>query len=432
MSNDAGSRREAFQLTWLDDRGNEVGPAVDAYVPGGETRVVKVPRAPGRSSLRLKGDAQAFDNTLYVATDVQREVTVLYLGNDSPEDAEGLGYYLARVFEDTPRRSVRVIARKPGDPAKLEAGSTPLVVLSGEVPREEASRLRALADEGATILYVITAPGPLPTLATLATANSLEAREAPSGRDAMLGEIAFDHPLFAPLAGAQFNDFTKIRFWKHRQVDPRALGDCRVLARFEGGDPALIEKPTGKGRLLVMASGWNPVDSQLARTSKFVPLMAAILEGRTPPPPEVAGLTVGDDIPASILRGGTLRKPDGSTFSPSGGSGATALADQPGLYRVDSPSGSRAIAVNLDPLESRTTPLAVETLERLGCRLSTGEARKALELEHLRQMQNAELEGRQKLWRALILAAIGILILETCLAGRLARRPSSVPEALAT
>ncbi|MFO0952790.1 MAG: hypothetical protein U0835_16900 [Isosphaeraceae bacterium] len=81
----------------------------------------------------------------------------------------------------------------------------------------------------------------------------------------MLGEVAFDHPLFAPLAGPQFNDFTRIRFWKHRHIEPDALGDARVLARFEGGDPALVEEVwSAKGRLVVLTSGWNPGDSQLA------------------------------------------------------------------------------------------------------------------------------------------------------------------------
>ena len=76
--------------------------------------------------------------------------------------------------------------------------------------------------------------------------------------------------------------------------------------------------------------------------------------------------------------------------------------------------------MNLDPAESRTTPLAVETLEQLGCKLSRP-SREAVDRDHLRQMQNAELEGRQKLWRPLILAAIGVLIVETWLAGRLGR-----------
>ena len=47
-------------------------------------------------------------------------------------------------------------------------------------------------------------------------------------------------------------------------------------------------------------------------------------------------------------------------------------------------------------------------------------------------MQNAELEGRQKLWRWLILAAIGVLIVETWLAGRLGRPRPTRAEALTT
>ena len=89
--------------------------------------------------------------------------------------------------------------------------------------------------------------------------------------------------------------------------------------------------------------------------------------------------------------------------------------------------------MNLDPLESKTSPLHVETLEQFGCRLANqSQARKLADQEQLRQMQNAELENRQKLWRWLILAAIGVLIVETWLAGRV-RQPRLAPvEVLAT
>ena len=434
VSNDPGSRREAFQIAWVDAKGNEVGPPVDAYVPPGETRVVKVPRAgPASSTLRLKGDAHGFDNALYLAGEARAEATVLYVGTDAPDDAEGLLYYLGRVFEDTPRRSVKVVARKPGDPIAVDSPrSTPLVVLAGEVSGENSAALRKYAEAGGTVLFVIGAPGPSATLAALAEAPALDPVEAPSGRDAMLAEIAFDHPLFAPLAGPQFNDFTKIRFWKHRKIDPVALGEARVLARFEGGDPAFVDKPIGKGRLVVMASGWNPVDSQLARSSKFVPLMAALLEGRAPPPVELASLTVGDRVPWRGTEMIAVRKPDGSTFIPGTSTAAYDDTNLPGVYAITMAyGGPRTFAVNLDPLESKTAPLGVETLEKLGIRLSTGPAKEALDREHLRQLQNAELEGRQKLWRGLILAAIGVLILETWLAGRL-KRPSPSTEALAT
>ncbi len=432
IANDPGSRREGFQVVWLDAKGLEVGPPVAAYVPPGEARIVKVPRALGLSTLRLKGDTHGFDNTLYVAADTKSEATVLYVGNDAPDDAEGLLYYLARVFEDTPRRTVKVVSKKPTDPLTIDSPRlTPLVVVACETNPENAARLRKYAESGGTVLDVITTPGPSSTLASLADSPSTEVQEAPKDRDAMLGEIAFDHPLFASLAGAQFNDFTKIRFWKHRRIDSKSLGEVRVLARFEGGDPAVVEKPLGKGRLVVLASGWNPVDSQLARSSKFVPLMAALLEGRTPPPVELASLTVLDRVPLVGTDKVTIRKPDGSTVSPDPGAGFFTGTDQPGVYTVDSPLGSRVFAVNLDPSESKTPPLGVETLEQLGCRMAASPSRQELDREHLRQLQNAELEGRQKLWRALILAAIGVLIVETWLAGRL-RRPASNPEALAT
>ncbi len=42
-----------------------------------------------------------------------------------------------------------------------------------------------------------------------------------------------------------------------------AAGEARVLARFETGDPAIVEKAVGKGTLFVFASGWQPGDSPL-------------------------------------------------------------------------------------------------------------------------------------------------------------------------
>jgi hypothetical protein len=47
-------------------------------------------------------------------------------------------------------------------------------------------------------------------------------------------------------------------------------------------------------------------------------------------------------------------------------------------------------------------------------------------------MHNAELENRQKLWRWLILAAIGVLVVETWVAGRLGRSRPARAEALIT
>ena len=70
---------------------------------------------------------------------------------------------------------------------------------------------------------------------------------------------------------------------------------------------------------------------------------------------------------------------------------------------------------------SRTAPFAVEELENRGARIGTQPTVEQL-AERERQARIFELENRQKLWRWLIVAVLGLLIAETALAGRLAHR----------
>ena len=213
-------------------------------------------------------------------------------------------------------------------------------------------------------------------------------------------------------------EFTTLR------IKPDALGAARVLARFENGDVAVVEKSLEKGRLIVLTSGWNPADSQLARSSKFVPLISGLLEVWSPRPFDTANHRVGETVTlpagedARLMQGPVVHKPDGTIVRLARGSTTFSETDQPGVYTIDSATdpaaASRSFVVNLDALESKTSPLHVETLEQFGCRLANSSpARKLADQEQRRQMQNAELENRQKIWRWLILATIGVLIVET-------------------
>ena len=369
VSNDATSKKESFGLVWTDDK----APPIPAYVPPGESRVVRVPRPAGatsRQALRLQGDTQEFDNVLYLASEARESVAVLYVGRDAPDDPAGLSYYLHRVFEDTPRRIVKVESRSPEAPLAIEPGrSVPLIVLAAETSATNVAFLRQFAMDGGTVLVVVTATGKAPTLSALAEAPSVELADPPGQGDAMLSEIAFDHPLFAAFAAPQFNDFTKIKFWKYRRIPMAQFGGFRVLARFEKGDPAAIEKTLGKGRLVILASGWSPADSQLARSSKFMPLMSALLDGPNAGPDLSATRLVQEQVP--LPEGAVaVRKPDGSTVKVAPGTSTFSETDAPGVYTVETAKGPREFAVNLDPMESKTAPLNVETLEQFGCRLA--------------------------------------------------------------
>src|SRR5262249_1720382 len=147
---------------------------------------------------------------------------------------------------------------------------------------------------------------------------------------------------------------------------------------------------------------WRPADSQLARSSKFVPLLTALLESQDPSPPGGENYVAFDRVPLPVGADSTkavvVHKPDGSTVTAESGRAFFAETDQPGLYTIDTPHGPRPFAVNLDPLESKTAPLHIESLEQLGCRLAS-HVPKALSQEQVRVMYNVELENRQKLWR---------------------------------
>jgi hypothetical protein len=241
----------------------------------------------------------------------------------------------------------------------------------------------------------------------------------------MFGQIDFEHPLFAPFADPRFSDFTKIHFWKHRKLESDRLSGARVLARFDNGDAALLEVLQGTGRLLVLVSGWNPADSQLALSSKFIPLLYSILEQAGGIKSQLAQFHVGDEIDlASFPSAPTLsiRKPDGSQIQPGAGETRFVQTDQPGIYTLATLQPPVRFAVNLDSAESRTAPMSAEELMRLGVPLKPPEIQMARQHEQKRRLHNAELENQQKLWRWLVVAALGILLVETWLAGWLTRR----------
>ena len=172
---------------------------------------------------------------------------------------------------------------------------------------------------------------------------------------------------------------------------------------------------------MVFASGWQRADSQLARSSKFVPLMTGLIEGRTPPALGAALHLVYDRVPMPPIEATaqplSVHHPDGTIAAVPRSETFFSDTGRPGVYTVDTPEGSRSFAVNLDPLESKTAALEDVTLEKLGCRLAS-HSPKPFDQAEIRQMYNTELENRQKLWRTLILATIGVLIVETWLAGR--------------
>lgn len=419
VNNSGESKQEQFHLRWSGTSSNPVA----IYVPPGQSRSVDLPKTTNSEQIELTGDENEFDNRLFAVTPPKEQIEVLFVGDDSETNTHQLLFYLKRAFPDTARQEVRITQVKPD--AEISASrNVNLIVVGSPVASSTLSGLSTLLTNGATLLCALRSTAEADTVGKL-IGQSVTAEEAPSSGYAMFAEIDFTHPLFMPFADARFSDFTKIRFWKSRKLS-FGTTNAQVLAKFDNGSPALAQVNVGKGTVFVLASSWQTGDSQLALSSKFVPLLYSLLELSGAIKAQSMAFNVGDAVDISSLHATnvlTVRKPDGTATQVQPDVKSFAETDMPGVYSVSGVEPPFRFAVNLAPEESRTAPLATEQLEQLGVPLRVQPVATPAQIARREaQLKAAELESHQKLWRWLIAATLVVLIAETWVAARLSRR----------
>ncbi|HET6883082.1 MAG TPA: BatA domain-containing protein [Pirellulales bacterium] len=437
VANAGNSTADQFQVSWSSPgKGQPPENPLSVYVPAGQTRVLRLPRPEGAGDrIVLDGDDADFDNTYYVVPPRPGEVRVAWLGADMPDDAESPRYFFELAVGDDPLRKVAVQSGKTLDDLQLAGAEHPAMLMAtSAIPAEGSEPLKSFVSGGGTLLVLATDQATAESVVRLLDDVEWEGRggengarqaEKPDLREreySMLGEIDFAHPLFAAFGSPRYSDFTKIHFWRHQTFALKQPATTRVVARFDNGEPAILERAIGGGRIFVFASGWQPEQSQLALSSKFVPLMQALIDLTAGGPEQATSLTVGQNVPlTAITSSAVVERPDGTRVKLAENSTAFSDADQPGVYRLHVDGEDRPFAVNLAAAESNTAPIDLESLEQLGVRFSSKLSR-VERAEQVRQQRDTELESRQHLWRWLIIAALALLILETFLAGRAARK----------
>ncbi|MCC6235331.1 MAG: BatA domain-containing protein [Verrucomicrobiales bacterium] len=427
--NSSDATQGRFEVGWRAPTGEGfLGRAEEVLVPPGQSRVVPLPVPAGAAVDRvmLRGDEESFDNEVHVVPPVFSAVDVLYLGSDAvTEDPQQALFFLRKALPVAGRLSVRLTAapaRAALDPARLAAAK--LVVVTDSLPEATARALRAEVERGKTVVF---APGTAEAyggLGTLLGVAEVPVREAGLRRYAMLASVDTRHPVLAVFADPRFGDFTKIHFWKHRRVDLSAVPGARVMASFDSGDVAWAEVAAGQGRVLILASGWEPAESQFGLSTKFVPFFCAVLEYAGGAVEGAKPWTVGDSLPLPEVGTGvrTVRLPSGERSEVAAGVTRFAATLAPGIYTVEAGGPALRHAVNVEGAESRTAPGALESLESLGAPVRVQEAESKPDPVAREQLAAVETESRQKLWRWLIAATLGVLLVESAIAAWSSRR----------
>ena len=338
-----------------------------------------------------------WDDTRYALLGPARPTVVHVVANSATVDGEA--FYLAQALAAAPAsRPFEVRPLAPDEVAALdvsawEAGDVIVIVGTDGLSRLGRARIAAFVEAGGGLLLA-TGPGVDPRLIrdVLGVAVDLvvEAPVEAAGDDAARRLAVVDprHPVFRPFGGSvaalgrvRFARTARVALPERRDGPPGPEDLLRVLARFDHGDPALIEYGRGPGRALLFASdlstGWN----DFPRRPVFVPFVQEAVRYLAGPREPSQDLSPAD-VPAGVPR-------------------------VPGVAAV--PASGRPVAVNADPRESDTWVMTPsDFLARLG-------ADPAAVSGVPRAADGAAREVEQSLWWYVALALAIVLVGETWL-----------------
>jgi hypothetical protein len=249
-----------------------------------------------------------------------------------------------------------------------------------------------------------------------------------SGRSGSLGYLDYSHPVFEVFKAPRSGDFSAAHMFRYRALQANP-GD-RVLARFDDGAVAALEKKVGSGRIVVWTSTLDDSWTDIALKPVFLPLVHQFARYLAHYEPATSWYTVGQVLDLTARGKGKLDRvvvtPSGERVSKStAGEGAEGLLElnEQGIYEIRSAVAASArpesIAVNLDPAESDLS--ALDTRELVAT--VTGRASDApVQAAAPQEMTREESERRQSLWWYLLLVGVGLLGVETTIANRLSRK----------
>jgi len=451
VTNEPGSKHERFQLHWIGERGNRIEPiALDCTVPAGQVMTYQVPLPSTQiRGLELSGDECEFDNRRFVVPSQGRSVRVLCLENTKGGPETSLLHFLERVPFGNSEDSIEIVRVNTGDDWSVTAQpSDTWIVCATDFSEKDCERLIDFMNVGGHVLWVLDEPivdrRPSPTEAAIPvaadagfsnrvvlseiarrfeklTGSTLKSlSEAKIEQYGLLGRIDFKHPVFAPLVDPKFNDFSKVRFWRHRKIELASLEGWVIPAWFDSGAPAILQRRFGHGELTILAAGWQPVESQFALSSKFVPIISQLfssatvreavsidwIAGKSYTLPESA--VVEPLLEASPLD--SVESNDPRSRSSTGLSGGRLeWIVSPGVWKLGDSDGSRRdVAANIASAESHTELMDFEELSRYGATVREKPQSREDELQKERLLVAAELESRQSLWWWLLLFVLVI------------------------
>ena len=267
----------------------------------------------------IGSDGMPFDDARHVAVFAAAKPRVLLL-DGAARDVAALGeaYFLEAALrlappgETVPDAPFRVNVFPYGPEARLPDLREVYVLVVANVvgfPTVDAARIGAFLERsGSAVVCGGGNLGPGSTASYTDAGLSMgEIAGTHAARDVpfRIAEFSGDHPVLAPFADPQHGDLHRLTFSGCTRVV--AAKGVQVLARFRDGTPLLMERQTGRSRVLWCAAPVGREHGEWSRSRLFLPLVHQLVRG-------AAGLTGAGpvrDLPAAGEAPGVWPRGDG-------------------------------------------------------------------------------------------------------------------------
>lgn len=368
--------------------------------------------------IQIEGDNFPFDNKFYFTLRRATQLKALLIETATRGRSES--FYIRSALTTGENLPFNLEVKSSGSVNPTEISQYRVVIVNdASISPALATSLIKFVEGGGGL---IISAGPHTDAAAF---NQVFANAAPAKLDApvqlrgdyvTMSEIKTDHPIFDVFR--QSGRLASARVFGYHKSQPRE--GAAVLARYEDGNPALIETTQGTGKILLFTSTFDASWNDLPLTPLYLPLirqMTRFLGERE----TRAWNPLGQAFTVAAAKDGGLPAVDSPTGERLTDRKQTATgelivnAKEPGFYRLRYAETSDFAAVNVDTKESDLTKLNVEEFVTS----VTGADPKAQTAAAANEkLTNEEVESRQRVWWWLLVVALLLFLTEAILSRR--------------
>jgi hypothetical protein len=371
VRNTGSAAQNATATLWVE--GSQRGRRTITALPLGQTTEVSfaVPPLPvglhaGR--VELSADSLPTDNRFYFALPVRERWRVL-LVDGATTTPQGEAFYLRAALD-----ALRTPAGKPLVEVTTTTGAglsaaalaeKDVVIFTYAPPLDSTQReqLKQFIAGGGGVLLLLGER----TILQRFNSDFAQTGLAPAAADRRvavgsaetihLSMLDFAHPALSIFDNPQSVDLTRANFRSYFRLNATTTPNAKVIARFNNGDPALVEQTMGVGRVMLLASGMHVRSSDLPMAKSFVAFIHQLTSHLAASRRHNA-LTVGATLNAP---GAELILPDGARQRLQ----EAVTLTRAGVYKIPNPKSSMSfVPVNPETAESDLTRLTPTELKQ--------------------------------------------------------------------